>query len=75
MRAQERRRRQRNTGQDHNPGLAAVGRDAAATMAVPALDWPSDLFADVPAIADDSDCIVILYRHLASGNTQARVTT
>ena len=75
MRAHESRRRQPKIGQDYEPGFAAIGCDMTATMPVPALDWPSDLFADVPAIADDSDCIVILYRHLASGNTQARVTT
>jgi hypothetical protein len=73
MRAQERRRRRRNTGQDHDPGFAAIGRDATATMPVPTLDWPSDLFADVPSIADDSDCAVILYRHPARGMTQPRV--
>ena len=75
MRAHESRRRQPKTGQDYEPGFAAIGRDMAATMPVPALDWPSDLFADVPAVADDSDCIVILYRHPIRGTALAGITT
>jgi hypothetical protein len=75
MRAHESRRRQPKTGQKYEPGFTAIGRDMTATMPVPALDWPSDLFADVPAIADDSDCIVILYRHPARGIAQAGVAT
>jgi hypothetical protein len=71
-----RRRRQRKIGQRLGGRLAPIGRETAATMRVPTLDWPSDLFADEPLMVDCSetdDVMPVWYGHLAQGITQAGI--
>jgi hypothetical protein len=71
-----RRRRQRKIGQRQGRSLAAIGREAAATIRVPALDWPSDLFADEPLMVDyaeTDDVMLVWFGHLAQEIAQVGI--